>query len=168
MKDRSILSALYDGEIHSPFRERCELAVSESQELKDEYDSLQILSTRLLGTAEPDFQASKAQALEALLEKLEGHNTVSIGARGFWLTWPMAAAAALILCAGALTAGYSLKSSGFDLAWNQAPELKTQEYLTLNSKSVELPEIRVSVPKKFTLPNNSQGQLLLSSFEGGR
>ncbi|OHD13693.1 MAG: hypothetical protein A2Z96_07310 [Spirochaetes bacterium GWB1_48_6] len=168
MKDRSILSALYDGEIHPPFRDRCQEVVAASQQLETEYKEIERISTLLAHGKEPDFEAGKAKALHTLLTKIEEREPVRSKPRGLWLSWPMAAAAALILTTGALTAGWGLKSSGMELSFNSNSALKTQDYLAQDPQSLEVPEIRVSVPRKFTLPDNSQGQLLLSSFEGGQ
>lgn len=177
MKDRSILSALKDGEIHSPFREQCIQAVESSPDLKSEFDGLYFLSSKLEEAQEPDFEARKAQAKEKLLQKVRHGGTLreirSPAARpgGLWLTWPLAAAAALVLSFSALAGGYALRSAGLEVSFN--PPVTPERLALLEESSgaeyrtQKIPEIRVTVPKRFTLPAEEEGELLTSSFEGG-
>lgn len=166
MKDRSILSALHDGEIHHPFEEPCRRLVESDPALTREYEALKALSTRLQEDSEPDFKAGESAAWERLSRRTAGFKVTTRPARTFdriTLSWPAAAAAVLVIGAGALGLGWGLKSSADGLVAQET--LRAEKILTA---SVQNPaETYLQVPKKFTLPSDQGGGLLLSSFEGG-
>lgn len=179
MKDKSILSALKDGEIHSPFREKCLEVLDSNQDLNKEFQNLQSLSARLESAPEPDFEKSRQRILEEVLRRAQNkapapRKTLGFSsgmAGGFLLSWPVAAAAMVVLGLGALAGGYALKSSGLEISFRPPVEGNNlaliQESESPQVRTRQVPEIRVTVPKRFTLPAEDEGELLLSSFEGG-
>lgn len=152
----SIVSALTDGEIESPWKERLEARIASDPALSDEYNRLQRVKTWLSHDDFPDFSASRERVRQVLAARLTNKaNKPSLIRGRVSVSWPAAAAAVFVMVLGGLFLGYS------------AGSVSGSSRLPLAQSAPTSDEIQVQVPQKFNFKLKGEGQLLhMSRFKG--
>lgn len=155
-KDRSMISAYYDGEIPEAYRQAFRQRLGSSDEAL--LAGLQDLSGALKASAEPDFQAAQARVRARLEQHLERHPAAKPVKRAdLWhqrlsLPLPLAAAAAALLILGSGLVGFTLRQQNEQAQLARAQEILDEEI------------IRIEAPIGLNLQVGGEGLLMLSSF----
>jgi len=174
--DPSLLSALSDGEISSPWKEKLEaLAASDStsSHILAENERVKKL---LHSLPEPDWSISQEKVYQELQKKLSGRPRVlPLTKRKLSLSFPLVAAASFLVAFGSLMSGMVLANFSHNSQNQQARiavetlrNLSREDVLALMSQD-SITEVQMTLPSTVNLKLRGEGQLMhVTNYAGAK